>query len=170
MDKPKGYESDLGAYEPMYGENGIDYAWGFIIARHLGEERFNALKEYGSVEVVDHSSWPVRWAVITKTLSQNEYIEQIVKKYGEVTKIKVGPKGGFRYIVYGRARQKYSDEPGTVFYGSMACPDFDKHDPIVEWEPPTPAMLALVKRNKLKKAAKERAKAKKLAKKQGELL
>lgn len=172
--KPKGFESDLADLEPMYGEHNIHYAWGHRILRHLGDERFNSLSQYGTVEVVSHSTWPVTWGVITKELTQAEYIEQIIKKFGAISKVMVGPKGGFRYVVYGTKKGKYG-EVGTTFYGDMANPlryseddtepwRVDKHDSIVEWEPPSPAMVALAKKRKLAKARKERALARRKAK------
>lgn len=183
LSKPVGYEDDLGEYKTIYESMDIPYAWGFEITRHLGELKFNMLRAHGElVHLGDYFSG--QWAVIVKQLDQEECVRAAIKKYGEVSHVKVGPRGGFQKVTYGTKKDKYGMSKGDTWNS-----DFDpthyclegtdvhidkKTDPRVEYEPPTQAMLdaikkrkAAAKRNAAKKAAakrrKEITKAKKLA-------
>ena len=154
QDIPKGYEGDLGEYTGAFSEYGIYYSYGHKILRHLGDDRFNALRKYGSLEHAGDFFSGI-WYLITKTITNEEAVKLATEKYGEVTKVEVGPKGGYRCTTYG----------DTTFFDRIFDPGIPKDDPRVEWEPPTPAMLALAKKRKLKKQRLERAKLKKASKK-----
>lgn len=158
--KPVGYENDLGELTALYGENGIDTGWGFVILRFLSDERFNALYQYGSVEVVDRSSWLVRWALIVKKLTGEEARAIATKKFGEVVKIHTGPKGGFQWVQYGNKIDRVTKWPEGKFYSSRFCPQYDLGDPRIEKDPPSPAMVSLARKQKLAKARKEKKRAK----------
>ena len=97
MNKPAGYENDLGPYTELMVDSscGETISWGFPIQRHLGD-RFNALGEHGKLQCLRAGSW----ALVTKRLTHEEAIE----KYGEVTEQPTGPLGGWRSITYGSTR------------------------------------------------------------------
>jgi hypothetical protein len=103
---PEGYEKDLGEYGVMFCDAscGEPIAWGFVIRCQLGEERFNALGKYGSLECIEMG----RWCLVVKWLSP----EEATKKYGKVTNVERGPRGGFRSITYGTTR--FSSSKGLL--------------------------------------------------------
>lgn len=94
MNKPEGYEGDLGPYCELMVDSscGETISWGFVIKRQLGE-RFNALGKHGKLQCLQAGSW----ALVTKQLTHGEAIE----KYGEVAARPTGPLGGWRSITYG---------------------------------------------------------------------
>ncbi len=153
---PASFEKDLKPEEVIWEENGVPFAWGRHIKNHLGDERFAELRSQCRLEHLgDYFSH--LWAVVTRQLTPDECVDAAIKKYGPVTKLKLGPRGGFQYVEYG----------GKSFWSSEFYPRDDMiTDDIIEKDPPSPAMVALAQRNKRKKAAKERAKARKLAKKE----
>ena len=95
--KPKGYENVLSAYgaQILDGVSGEPLGWGFEILSHLGDEGFNALREFGTLECL----YP-DWFLITKKLT----FQDAIKKYGKVTQLIVGPKGGWRSITFGKTK------------------------------------------------------------------
>lgn len=97
MDKPKDYEHDLGEYGAKIfdGYCGEPIMWGFEIKTHLNEKDFEALRNFGRLECV----YP-RWFLITKTLTKDEAI----KKYGKITDIEVGVRGGWKSITFGNKK------------------------------------------------------------------
>lgn len=99
MKKPEGYEDDLGSYEIVAYDAycGEPVAWGFKILNRLGEERFNALRKFGALEVVRRDPPMYVWALIAKRLSK----EEAIKKYGSITDEERGPRGGFKSDTYG---------------------------------------------------------------------
>lgn len=104
--KPKGYEDALGEFGPQLFDSysGEPVAWGFRIIRHLGD-KFDALRLFGKLEC----SYP-DWFLITKELTFKEAIE----KYGKVTSMVTGPRGGFRKITFGE----------TEFSSKRLAPNF----------------------------------------------
>jgi len=94
MKKPKGYEDSLGAYKECLedGYSGETIAWGFEITRHLGKDKFEALRNEYHLECC----YPT-WYVITKALGH----KQAKRKYGKVTAKECGPRGGWRNITFG---------------------------------------------------------------------
>ena len=109
MKKPeleKEFGPDISGYGPqLYDSNcGEPIAWGYKILRHLGEDKWQKIGEYGRLEC----NYP-SWFVITKFLTREEAIE----KYGEVTSEERGPRGGFRSITFGSknfCRRELADE------------------------------------------------------------
>ena len=95
MSIPKGYENDLGNYGPQIydGDCGEPIMWGHKILSHLGDERFNNLRNFGSLECC----YP-HWFFITKKLTR----EEAIKKYGAVTDEEFGPRGGWRSVTLGK--------------------------------------------------------------------
>lgn len=95
---PEGYEAELSEYRIVLHDGccGEPIGWGFLIRRHLGEDRFNALGEYGDLECITAGSWclVVRWLTP----------EEAVAQYGKVTAVERGPRGGFKSITYGAKR------------------------------------------------------------------
>jgi hypothetical protein len=95
MEKPPaGYETDLSEYGPCIYDNNEVIAWGFKILRHLGEERFQNLNNYGCLECLDWGEW----ILVTKKLTP----EDAIKKYGPITKQERGPNGGYQGTYYGK--------------------------------------------------------------------
>lgn len=95
---PEGYENDLSGYQAISADSwcGEPIAWGFKILNQLGEERFNALREYGEL-VCHRDGYKTSWSLAVKQLTHEEAIE----KYGPVTHTETGPRGGWRWIQYG---------------------------------------------------------------------
>jgi len=96
--KPEGYESVLGDYQPQWTDGwcGETIGWGFRIREYLSEEKFENLRNYGSLECGS----PGNWTLITKWLTPKEASE----KYGEITLVEQGPRGGFRGITFGSTK------------------------------------------------------------------
>ncbi len=97
--KPKGYENDLSDYGPVFFDSwcGEPFCWGFKILHHLGEERFNELCQFGSLEC---SHPEMNWFLIVKKLNRDE----AVKKYGSITDEEFGPRGGWKSITFGNKK------------------------------------------------------------------
>ena len=93
--KPEGYEDDLGPYGPVSFDAhcGEPVSWGFKITRRLGEPRFNWLRNNYAMDC--HG--PGEWVVVTSRLRP----EKAVEKYGPVTDVEWGPRGGFRSVTFG---------------------------------------------------------------------
>lgn len=93
MDKPKGFENSLSEYGSQItdGYCGEVIGWGFKILEHLGDERFNQLRNYGTLECC----YPT-WFLITKKLTR----EEAEKKYGK-PEDKYGPRGGWLSVTFG---------------------------------------------------------------------
>lgn len=158
---PTDFEKELGREQVIYEEQGILFAWGRHIKTHLGEERFQELRSHCNVvHLGDFFSG--LWAVVTKENTKDESIQAAIEKYGEITNVKVGPRGGFQYVTYGET-DFWGDEFNPLIYNEEQTESWrvDKHDSVVEWDPPSEAMKALARKNKLKKAAKARKLAKK---------
>lgn len=111
QDKPEGFEKDLSEFGIVMKDSGCGepIAWGFEIINHLGEERFNLLKNICNVECV----YPA-WVVVTKYLT----VEEAIQKYGEITHIERGPRGGFKYMVFGGNKTFYSRLKGYDYSNS----------------------------------------------------
>ena len=89
----------LGSYgEKLYDSYcGEVVGWGYKIVKRCGTEIWSELDDYGE-KVCTHGYYPPSWYLITKKLT----IEEATKKYGGVTNIKVGPRGGFKNVTYGK--------------------------------------------------------------------
>ncbi len=98
VEKPKGFENDLGSYGVCFYDShcGEPVSWGFKIVNHLGEQRWAELGHFGDMQCT-HGSYNVNWYLIVKELTKEEALE----KYGPVTNLEVGPRGGFRSVTYG---------------------------------------------------------------------
>jgi hypothetical protein len=92
--KPPGYENNLSNYKSCLFDSfcGEPVAWGFEIVRRMSTERFEALRQYGSLQCC----YP-KWFLIVKELSRAEAIE----RYGPVTNEVFGPRGGFKSVTFG---------------------------------------------------------------------
>lgn len=95
MEKPAGFESSLSSYGPQLYDSycGEPTKWGFKLIQRLSDEKFSELHHYGELVC----SYP-SWFLITKKLTR----EEAIQKYGEQTDIKLGPRGGFRSITFGK--------------------------------------------------------------------
>ena len=111
---PKGYEGDLGSYERVL----IDYicgeplAYGFRLVRYMGEERFNGLRNHGKLTYIETGFGNGYWVLATDFLTP----EKAVKLYGKVTRIRVGPRGGWKSAFYGEKEfgSKELDPRGVI--------------------------------------------------------
>ena len=97
--KPKGYEDDLGPFGPVFFDAccGEPVGWGFRITRHLSEDRFNALREFGELKCSPGRWGKGSWFLIIDRLTP----AKAKAKYGEVTELNLGPRGGFQSVKYG---------------------------------------------------------------------
>jgi hypothetical protein len=98
-DMPSELRSAFGEYGPCLrdGASGEPIGWGHRIQRHLGEEKWAEAGKYG--DLVFGGELGI-WLLITKWLAPTEAIE----KYGEVTEVERGPRGGFKSVIYGQTR------------------------------------------------------------------
>lgn len=123
---PAGFEDVLGRYEVIRFDMGCGQplSWGFRLLKEIPGERFEALSAHGWMECLS----PGRWALAIKRLTPAD----ARVKYGEVTAIERGPRGGFRAITYGTqrflARELLPDEripptpePETELTAIVAC-------------------------------------------------
>ncbi len=96
--RPNDYEDCLSYYQECAFDNwcGEPIAWGFRITRRIGEDRFSNLHKFGKIEFIG-SPYDGGWCLIVKELTHKEAIE----KYGDVTDLEVGPRGGFKSITFG---------------------------------------------------------------------
>jgi len=94
MQKPEGYEEYLGPFgECLFDSKcGECVAWGFEIVKRMDEELFKKLKQEHTLEC----RYPT-WYVIVKVLGHNEAVE----KYGPASLVMRGPRGGFKWIMFG---------------------------------------------------------------------
>lgn len=102
-ERPPGYTSEeLGDYEACFSDSscGETVAWGFPILKHLGEEKFEALKKFGTLECRYGGPGGGKWFLIVKRFTH----EQAIEKFGEVTGEERGPRGGFRSRTYGTTK------------------------------------------------------------------
>lgn len=99
----------LGDYgEQLYDSwSGKCVGWGYKIIKDCGEGVWSELKAYGDLEC----SYP-SWFLITRSLT----IEQAIDKYGSITRIVLGPRGGFKGIFFGEHRfcSKHLDPRDTI--------------------------------------------------------
>ncbi len=86
----------LGSFRSVLHEDELPIAWGHEILRHLGEEKFAALRQYGKPEVIERG-WNCKWALVTVALDP----PTAVKLLGRVTDLELGPRGGYRSVTYG---------------------------------------------------------------------
>lgn len=95
--RPPGYETDLSEYKPCLFDSccGEPVAWGFEIVRRLGEDRFEALRQFGSLQYGDS-----KWFLITRELTRAEAIDN----YGPITAEEFGPRGGWKSVTFGNKR------------------------------------------------------------------
>jgi hypothetical protein len=96
---PAELRSAFGSYDICIhdGYCGEPIGWGFRLHRYLGETQWAEAGKYGELVFGGELG---KWLLITKWLTPSEAIE----KYGDVTEIERGPRGGFRSVVYGGKR------------------------------------------------------------------
>jgi hypothetical protein len=88
----------FGAYGPQIIDSfsGEPIGWGHKLLAHLGD-RFEELSDYGDPEYTRQTD---QWLLITRWLTPSE----ARAKYGEVTNLEVGPRGGFKSVTFGSTR------------------------------------------------------------------
>ncbi len=97
---PKKYKDALSAYGPqIYDPICAEIVgWGHRLIKWLIKEDFEHLRyssSYGTIYCYGGS-----WYLIIKWLTPQEAIE----KYGKMTHLEIGPKGGFRSVTYGEKK------------------------------------------------------------------
>lgn len=99
-DIPQGYEEELSDYGPWVRDShcGKTIGWGFEIRQHLGEERFDSLRKFGSLECVNGLHGDTTWYLVVDWLAPIEAI----KEYGEISRVIFGPQKGFRSVTFGK--------------------------------------------------------------------
>lgn len=98
MNKPVGFEEVLGGYGAQLFDSwsGEPVSWGFKITKRIDDDaKWNELKKHGKLEC--NHGYPSSWFLIVKELT----VDEAVAKYGEITSMVVGPRGGFRTVTYG---------------------------------------------------------------------
>ncbi len=101
----------LGGYGPQLydGYCGECVAWGYKVTKHCGDDVWRELGEYGKLEC-DYPDW----FLITESLT----LEKAIEKYGRVSQIKLGPRGGFKNITLGDKEfcTKELDPRDTIYF------------------------------------------------------
>jgi hypothetical protein len=90
--KPAGYEEHLGGFQVITYDGGCGepVSWGWRILNHLGPQLFSRIdKEYGEATN--------SWYAVARRLT----FDEAVRKYGPVTKLVTGPRGGFKSVTLG---------------------------------------------------------------------
>lgn len=97
MSIPEHLQAYFGPYGPQCfdGNCGEPIGWGYQVISRLGDEKWSEASALGEM----WCSYP-NWYLLTKRLTHKEAIE----KYGKVTDIERGPRGGFRSITFGKKR------------------------------------------------------------------
>jgi len=118
------YKPYLGPYEAVVYDGNEPIGWGFRLKNQMPSEMFNnfpgtpfclGLSAYAGFNALSGRAMG-EWVFVIKWLKPSE----AVKKYGDVIKIIVGPKGGWRGVFYGQTPflNKVMDPRGSV-----PCPD-----------------------------------------------
>jgi hypothetical protein len=102
---PKGYEPYLGRYGVVVTDGGVSIGWGFPVIRQMSEEMFRNFP--GCPVLVSYKSDLYfsalrgesigNWVFVTRWLTPQESL----KNYGQITKVSLGPRGGWRSVTYG---------------------------------------------------------------------
>lgn len=104
---PKEIQQYLGRYgECLFdGSSNEPVMWGYPVVAHMGERLWEEIQRYGRIEYTHDV--PQKVFLITKCLTPKE----AEKKYGKVTNLELGPRGGFRSVTYGekKFRSKFLD-------------------------------------------------------------
>ena len=96
---PEKFKSFLGEYKAVLFDShcGEPIMWGYPIIAHLGEDLWKEISNYGGLEY-GRSNDSGQWYLVTKYLTHKDAVE----KYGSVTNLELGPRGGFRTITFGQ--------------------------------------------------------------------
>ena len=129
---PAGFEDSLSEYDELSfdSRSGLPVTWGHRINKHLGDEKFGELYKYGEPEVIDRSSYNCIWGLIKHRLSLSEAVD----KYGPITKIFTGPRGGSRHIVFTiplvdiKPEYKWSTDPIEIHTSNIDIDDEEMFD------------------------------------------
>lgn len=100
---PTHIAENLGNYGSQIkdGYCGEPIHWGYKIVSHLGEELWKEASNFGRQECVMSGDFGgSTWYLITKSLTRQEAIE----KYGPETHVELGPRGGFKHIIFGKTK------------------------------------------------------------------
>lgn len=97
-EKPEGFEYYLGDYGIQLRDSycGEPIGWGFKMVERMGEEKFRALEQFGTLHC-DHQYYS-SWVLITDWLTP----EEAIKQYGPIVNLTTGPLGGFLQVTYGK--------------------------------------------------------------------
>lgn len=95
---PSEFKHCLGPYQVLEidGYSGEPLSWGFPIIVRLPENEFNRLGNYGYLICMSMGNWGLATEVLT--------IKKAIEKYGPIKEIGLGPRGGWRYAVYGTTK------------------------------------------------------------------
>jgi len=94
---PEDIKDFFGSFAPCIFDAwcGECIGWGFKPNQHLGDILFSKCREYGKWVCL----YP-NWYLVTKELTPL----QATGKYGKITALELGPRGGFRSVTYGDKR------------------------------------------------------------------
>lgn len=128
--KPEGFEPYLGAFGVVLTDanHGEPIAWGWPVTKRMGVERFLALRKKLPVVCSSAGQLLSEWVVIAKALSHDD----AVAAHGPVTRIEVGPKGGWRATTYGSRRFMHSRmkmPPDVLAAFTVHAPQLVERDP-----------------------------------------
>lgn len=96
---PKKFLPYLGSFGPVFYDAacGEPVAWGHVIVSRLGEDLWNEIGHYGSLEYGSPGRLGGEWVLVTRILTR----EAAIEKYGPIANEELGPRGGFRSVTFG---------------------------------------------------------------------
>jgi len=130
-------------------------AWGYRPKAHLGKDLWEECKEYGTWMVVGQGSFPygsADWALIVRWLTP----EEAAVKWGPITEIENGSRGGFESVTYGTTKTsrvwlKPTAEMERAFWSSREPETYEwvvtlkvfpkTEEPKAEWGAPDPKQM-----------------------------
>lgn len=92
IELPDSIKHLFGSYGGVMGYNTI--AWGYRPNTRLSDEQWSEASKHGDWQCIDMG----QWVLVTRYLTP----EESVMNYGKVTKVLVGPRGGWKSATYGK--------------------------------------------------------------------
>jgi hypothetical protein len=115
--KPYEFRMVLAQCLPCVLENGQILAWGCRLLQEVPTEQFEAMREHGEWFYVD-----MEWHLLLRKF----HLEELIEKFGGVTEVGLGPKGGFKYIIFGKTKFENKILKETAVQLSRDCPGLIK--------------------------------------------
>lgn len=104
MRAPLGIKKYLGPLQTCIFDtlSGKCVAWGRKIKDGVSQETMEEIKKIGEVAYILNDDMRHDWYLITKNLA----IKEAIAIYGDIKRIQIGPRGGYRTITFGKTTFK----------------------------------------------------------------